>query len=68
MKKFLQKDELHLVNPKFQELVKKAWDNNEKVPHSVIYLSDAPLTQKDIEYGKYLAEKYTDLINECKKP
>jgi len=49
MKKYLDKEDLYLVKPKFREMAKLALDCGECVPYSIIYLSDAPLTESEIE-------------------
>ena len=56
--KYLKKSDLNLVKPKFRQKVLDAWAAGEQVPHSVIYLSDAPPTQKDIDYAKKLIKQH----------
>jgi hypothetical protein len=50
--KLLDRKDIDKVRPKFQPLVLEAWKNGEDVPYGVTYLSDAPLTEKDIEWAK----------------
>jgi hypothetical protein len=47
---WLQKEQLHLVSPKFRKMVSDAWDRGENVPYGVIYLSEVPPTPEDIEW------------------
>lgn len=47
--KYLKKSDLHLVKSIFRKTVEKALNSGGKVPYSVIYLSDDPLTPKEIK-------------------
>lgn len=42
---YLQKHELHLVDPKLRHVVEEAWENGELVPRSVVLVS-VPDVQK----------------------
>jgi hypothetical protein len=55
--KYLQKNDINLVKPKFRKMVQEAWDRGEDVPYGVIYLSDRETDAKDIEIVKDLIEK-----------
>lgn len=54
----LQKDQIHLVNPRFREMVINAWSNNEDVPFGVIFLSDYIPTETDSCKVRELILKY----------
>lgn len=54
----LQKDQIHLVNPRFREMVINAWSNNEYVPFGVIFLSDYIPTETDSCKVRELILKY----------
>lgn len=54
----LQKDQLHLVKPKFHRTIMEAWEGGEEVPFEVTLLSDKPPTEAEIAQIKSLAEKY----------
>lgn len=60
--KYLKKSDLNLVNPKFRKIVQDAWDNGEKVPYGVIYLSSKEPTKEDIEYAKKLIKENKNLL------
>lgn len=52
--KYLKKEELYLVKPRFRKTVIAAWNRDEKVPYEVILLSDQEPTLYDIEESKKL--------------
>jgi hypothetical protein len=58
-KKWLEKSDLNLVKPKFQKMVLDAWERDENVPYGVMYLSDAPITQGDINWAKFVLKNRT---------
>lgn len=53
MNEYLKEDQLHLVHPKFRKLVEEAVKAGEKVPYTVICLSDRQLTPEEM---KHIAE------------
>lgn len=55
----LQKDQLHLVKPKFQQTVIDAWGKGEDVPFEVTILSDiGPTEEEELNLIKQLNSKY----------
>jgi hypothetical protein len=56
--KILLKEDLCKVAPKFRNMVIEAWARGEDVPYAVTHLSDAPLTERDIERGHQLIKQY----------
>lgn len=56
--KFLQRDQLHLVKPKFRKTVEEAWANGEDVPYGYVYLSDREPTKEEIEHAAQLNKLY----------
>jgi hypothetical protein len=56
--KVLERKDINKVKLKFQIAVLEAWKRGEEVPYGVIHLSDAPLTEKDIEWAKKNIEKF----------
>ena len=56
--RYLQHNELHLVKPKFQQMVIDAWNKNENVPYGVIALSDQLPSDEDIKRTRELANQY----------
>lgn len=56
--KLLQKSELHLVKPKFQQMVLDAWKRKESVPYGVIHLSDVPVTRREIKRAKEIVKQF----------
>jgi hypothetical protein len=55
--RYLKKDELNLVHPKFKEMILDAWKSNEKVPYVVIYLTYRKPSKADIEITKKIIKK-----------
>ena len=56
--KYLKKNQLSLVKPKFRPMVSEAWARGEKVPFGVTSLSDEPLTEIDIEQVERIIKIY----------
>ena len=54
----LKRDELHLVKPKFQQMVLDAWQRNEEVPYGIITVSDQPASEADLKRVGELNAKY----------
>lgn len=54
--KYLQKEELHLVAPKFRQMVIDMWNSNEKIPAGILYISDRNPTDNDTIRAKELAK------------
>jgi hypothetical protein len=57
--KLLEKKDINLVKPKFKDMVLDAWKRKEDVPYGVIYLSDAPLTRKEIKRAKEVIKQFS---------
>jgi hypothetical protein len=51
----LERKDIDKVKPRFQAIVKEAWNRGEEVPLGVIYLSDAPISKKDIAWARSLS-------------
>ena len=56
--RYLKRDELHLVNPKFQRIAIDAWTNEEQVPYAIVALSDRPLSESEVARIVELNKKY----------
>lgn len=56
--KLLTKEDIDKVRPKFRQMVISAWDRGEDVPYDIVNLSDAPLSEKDIEWAKQLCKDF----------
>ncbi len=64
--KLLQREDIDKVRPKFRDSVLEAWDRGEDVPYGVIYLSDAPLTQEDIDWAHRVIKNFeSDDTEQC---
>jgi hypothetical protein len=58
MQKYLNKNQLHLVKPKFRKMIKDALENGEKVPYSVVYISDKKISKRELQLINDLNIKY----------
>jgi hypothetical protein len=58
---YLEKSDLELVHPTFRHRVIEAWECGEKVPQSVIYLSEATITADDIAWAEKCFEKLSHM-------
>ena len=56
--RYLKRDELHLVKPKFQNMVLEAWSRGEEVPYGIIAVDDKPPTEADLNRVGELNAKY----------
>lgn len=54
----LKRNELHLVKPKFQNIVLAAWSRGEDVPYGIIAVSDKLPTDVDLKRVGELNRKY----------
>lgn len=65
--KYLQKNEINLVHPKFRKLILDAWKGNEKVPYGVVYLTYNKPSKKDIKIVKKIITAALKCSNKYEK-